>query len=700
MSELHFYADVESIDALAAGTSKALLVGGDFGYGNFGDVLQHSGSVARFHRCSELAVVSVLSLDAISRHVSIAALRGSYGSAALIFVSAAPINVELQRQLGLKKVESIRNVACIQLYGGGFLNDSWGGFILEVTEFLLRRVPTAGYFISGQQVSRSYAGRVAQHVREFKPLLIGVRDHDSLSYLREQGIDAKFSFDDAVEPLLALSRKVGIRKGSGLFIHLNSSGYTGNDAALSEVLAHMRILAKRKGADRAVLLQAFQDAREEVVDSLETVKRLEGAFPFAGLDAVMLVSIITGAAVAEVPSDGLMGDFGYACSYHVTLWLQLNGIPCWLRGGNSYYDQKRRSLGMDRGFEQFLADMPLVDHGENLAARSSWTERLETMISEVTTAPNSMTLPADSVGAQFRSLNYKGEPRLSVRLDQSWAAVRGLQQEKAELAQALENAQAEAAAEAVRHGEDISELRRMSVEEVEDLRRVVAELKSAVRSGEVEAARHHQSMMDALAVATQNERLLEAARKNERQLSGRVEALGEQVTYLGAECRLLEQKLREAERGWYEACRGNEQLVAVVSALEAEKRDLQDCIERFNGEVSGNAQRLLAFTEQLTLVGSEAREQRQQAESNWRLLQEVSERERSSADKLQQIYSSRSWRFTRPIRVLNRFLQTGRFDPAGQVGMFEAARIIGGRLPLPRSWISSVGKFLRRLRRT
>ena len=240
----------------------------------------------------------------------------------------------------------------------------------------------------------------------------------------------------------------------------------------------------------------------------------------------------------------------------------------------------------------------------------------------------------------------------------------------------------------------------MSVEEVEDLRRVVAELKSAVRSGEVEAARHHQSMMDALAVATQNERLLEAARKNERQLSGRVEALGEQVTYLGAECRLLEQKLREAERGWYEACRGNEQLVAVVSALEAEKRDLQDCIERFNGEVSGNAQRLLAFTEQLTLVGSEAREQRQQAESNWRLLQEVSERERSSADKLQQIYSSRSWRFTRPIRVLNRFLQTGRFDPTGQVGMFEAARIIGGRLPLPRSWISSVGKFLRRLRRT
>lgn len=43
MSQLHFYADPHSASVLAGSGAKAVLVGSDFGYGNFGDVLQHVG---------------------------------------------------------------------------------------------------------------------------------------------------------------------------------------------------------------------------------------------------------------------------------------------------------------------------------------------------------------------------------------------------------------------------------------------------------------------------------------------------------------------------------------------------------------------------------------------------------------------------------------------------------------------------------
>ncbi|WP_312707839.1 hypothetical protein [Stenotrophomonas sp.] len=565
MQHLHFYADPHSIDVLASGESKAILIGSDFGYGNFGDLLQHMGSINRVKRSSALSVVSVLSLDAISRHVGVGSLRQSYGVDAQMFVSSAPLDDERAAKLGLARVRSLRNVACVQLYGGGFLNEMWGGFVLQVTEFFLRNLPGVSYFISGQQISQGFAEVVQQHCVAFKPQLIGARDRDSLQTMQSLGVEARYSFDDAVEPLNELSRVLTpSRADTGAFLHLNSSGYTGNSAEIEEISAHMDVLSRRSGTRDLVLFQAFQDAREEVVDSIETLKRLEGGLPFVDLNTIMLVSFIMKGGDA-MPPMLLKGEYGYVCSYHVTMWLQLNGIPCWLRSSNPYYDQKRKALGVEGTFEAFLEQMPTVDHTGNLQERAVWANLLECRLGELPPVDNAMQWDALGNETEHRSFCFKGEPRLETRLNESWAAVLGLQ---------------------------------------EDVSRLNAEL------GDAQGQR---------------------------------------------------------------------------AAVDGDRKSLED--------------RLAVYGQRLTHVGAEARQYREQAEhehANWL---RASQAERDANAVLQEVMKSRSWKWTLPVRVVNRFLKTRRFDARGEVGLFEAARRVGGKLPIPASVRSQLGRYLRGLRR-
>ncbi|WP_164137453.1 hypothetical protein [Stenotrophomonas maltophilia] len=565
MQHLHFYADSHSIDVLASGESKAILIGSDFGYGNFGDLLQHMGSISRIKRSSTLSVVSVLSLDAISRHVGVGSLRQSYGVDAQMFVSSAPLSNEKAAQLGLARIRSLRNVACVQLYGGGFLNEMWGGFVLQVTEFFLRNLPGAAYFVSGQQISAGFAEVVQHHCASFKPMLFGARDHDSLQTMQSLGVDARYSFDDAIEPLNDLSRVLTpTRADTGAFLHLNSSGYTGNSAEIEEISAHMDVLSRRSGTRDLVLFQAFQDAREEVIDSIETVKRLEGGLPFVDLNTIMLVSFIMKGGDAMSPML-LKGEYGYICSYHVTMWLQLNGIPCWLRSSNPYYDQKRKALGVEGTFEAFLEQMPMVDHTENLQQRAAWTSVLESRLGELLPIDNAMHWDELGNDTEHRSFCFKGEPRLETRLDESWAAVLGLR---------------------------------------EDVSRLNAELE---------------------------------------------EVQGQRTT------------------------------------VDGDRQSLED--------------RLVVYSERLTHIGAEARQYRQQAEhehANWL---RASQAERNATAVLQEVMQSRSWKWTLPVRVVNRFMKTRRFDAQGEVGLFEAARRVAGRLPIPAPVRLRLGKYLRGLRR-
>lgn len=647
MSKMYFYADAESVEVLRSGRAKALMVGGDFGYGNFGDVLQHLGAATRLRDRSSLDLVSIFALEAISRFVEPKALRLAYGLDALMFLSFESLRTEDAQRLGLQQILVINNVSIVYLYGGGYLNELWGDFSLGIVEFLLERLPSALYVMSGQQVSPAYAARVAQHVNRFKPLLVGVRDRDSLRDTLKQGVLAEFSFDDAVEQLLALSSRFQLRQGSGAFIHLNSSGYTGNDLALSEMARHLGLVAERVGAnDLPVLLQAFQDGREEVVDSIETVKRLELAFPFSGAETALLVEAVMAPKMERIPHV-LQGEFGYSCSYHVTMWLQLNGIPCWLRGSNGYYDQKRRSLGVEGDFENFLEKLPRVDHGRNLAGREEWLQKLDTIIGAAKPINNAIELEATAGGdAEF---HYKGEPRLEVRLDRSWREVCELRDAKERLLGDLERCKDEVSAEGAR---------RESYED--ELRRANEQLEAARTEREALIVEAEAGLVQRGAI----ERELEAAK-------------AAQVESVAALARFFDESQPVLAR------------IASVQFVHEYVRDQQAILES----------RLLACSEQLTAVGHDARRYRQEAEAEHDARITLSIREHEANNRLGNVLASRSWRWTRPLRAFNRFLATRRFDAKGDVGLFEVVRLVGSRVPIPRSWKSQLGNWLRRMRR-
>lgn len=647
MSTMFFYADAESIEVLGSACSKAVLLGSDFGYGNFGDVLQHVGAVSRLQERSVLDVVSIFALEAISRFVGTGALRRTYNLDALMFVATEPLRAEDLSRLGLQQVLAVNNVGIVHLYGGGFLNEMWGDFSLDIAEQLLRQIPSATYVISGQQVAAGYSRRVAEHISTYKPRLVGVRDRDSLRNVQEQGVVAEFSFDDAVEQLLSLPRLYQLRRGDGAFIHLNSSGYTGNDSALLEMTRHLSLVAERVGDSALpVLFQAFQDGREQVIDSLETVKRLERAFPFANAQTALLVEAILAPPGKWEPRI-LVGDFGYSCSYHVTMWLQLNGIPCWLRGSNNYYDQKRRSLGVEGSFESFLETLPLVEHGANLEARSQWLGKLDAVVDGADRHGGNLTWEPIVPGA--REFHFKGEPRLEVLLGETWRTVNQLQEEKGQLLEAHAAVSADGL---------LKEARR------EDLESKLVQAHAALQSAE--QGRDELSLQ-----------LLSANERNQ----------------------VLEAELQSANAAIADAKASLERLFN--SSLPASERfGSLDIVRRYvldqNALLEG---RLLACNEQLTTVGFEARRYREQAEAEHDACVYHRARDAANSRLIQEIIASRSWQWTRPLRAVNRFAKTHRFDASGDVGLFEAVRLVGHRLPIAPSFRTRIGVWLRGLRR-
>lgn len=619
MSKMYFYADVESIEVLRSGRSKALLLGSDFGYGNFGDVLQHLGAVARMRETSALDVVSIFALEAISRFAPAEALRRTYKVDALLFISLEPLQSDDARRLGLQQVLLANNISVFHLYGGGYLNELWGDFSLSIAEWFLERLPGVTYIASGQQVAQGYSERVARHVAAHRPLLFGVRDADSLNNLEHQGVAAQFSFDDAVEQLFSLSRLFELRRETGAFVHLNSSGYTGNEAALPEMQEHLALVADRIGpCGQPVLLQAFQDGREEVVDSVETVKRLERAFPFAAAETAFLVE-----AVLALPGDSsrkvLRGEFGYSCSYHVTMWLQLNGIPCWLRGSNEYYDQKRRSLGVEGGLVSFLEAMPRVDHSAKLQARNIWLRKVDAAIDSRVPVRN--TLSWEPQRAATRKFQFKGEPRLEARLAHSWQMVNQLQAETAQL-----------------QGER-------------------AQLLECQSRSEAEIRERDDQKQGLVAELQQRSAALEASR---------------------IECATLVSRLQVASERYEE-----------LNLIHKEGLENHAAIN----------DRLLACTEQLTVVGFDARYFRVQAEAEHDARIYHAARDRAANAMLMEIMGSRSWRWTVPLRAVNRLVKTGRLDAQGNVGLFEAVRRLGNKMPISAALRSWLGSWLRRMRR-
>jgi uncharacterized protein YbjT (DUF2867 family) len=429
---MYLYADTASREVLNSDQQKVVLIGGDFGYGNFGDLLQHTNSLNAAKQAKRFATVSIMAANAIGFAEFSAFTKKNYGSDAIVFVADHPLILR-DSSPQLELITEMRNLAAIHLYGGGFLNNRWGDYVLGIVEHFLNLVPDAIYVVSGQQITTPYQSRVLEHIKEFKPKLFGVRDELSQLWLREGGFNPHFSFDDATEALLNLTQTLPLRLGAGLLLHLNSSDYTSNDDMKQGISQDMQKLkASHCENDVITLFQAFRDSRDDVCDARETLKKLDIAFPFHDLRHIDLAALAYSHVKAPL-THPIAGEFGYSCSYHVTLWLQLAGIPCWLKSSNPYYDQKSESLQVTQSLEQFISAPKLADHRYNLERRAEWNERLQTTLRELPDVNNHLKFINDFNSIAPWSFFYKGERTAKEQLSEARISDQ-LQRERADLA--------------------------------------------------------------------------------------------------------------------------------------------------------------------------------------------------------------------------------------------------------------------------
>ena len=367
---MHFYTPIATADFFSDNRAKSLLFGSDGGWGNFGDIAQHKGTIGFVKEATDLSPFSVLNAAAFAKETDFEALRKAYGSDALLLHSWRRLDA---KRLGLEPVAEFSNVQMIHVYGGGFLNEFWGEEMLTVAELFLSTFENAKYVISGQQISKTFIARFLRHVKTHRPSVLGVRDWTSHRLLRDLGQNASFSFDDATEFLLQLRANVRAEAGEGLALHLNFSNYTGAQGQ-KEVVEHLRSLHRSRFHGSSVTaFQAYQDERIEVVDTLESIKSMGSSWEFAEANFIFLGKIALQPPVSPAQFEA---EIGYSSSYHVALWLQLQGLPCWVPSFNSFYDQKAVSLGVTTNFSAFLQDPTVHSHNQNLELRASWLESL------------------------------------------------------------------------------------------------------------------------------------------------------------------------------------------------------------------------------------------------------------------------------------------------------------------------------------
>jgi polysaccharide pyruvyl transferase WcaK-like protein len=373
MTKYFLYADQDTLTLLNNEQRKIILIGSDSGYANFGDVLQLKGSINFHKKVSQLEPIPIFSLAAIGEPGYIEKAKKNFGLRGLIFLSDYPVDTS---PLNMVLINQINSVSALHLYGGGMLNGMWGEYILEMVEYFLTQVPHLPYVVSGQQVSAEIRDRLVQHIKTYQPKLFGVRDFESLERMQQWGLQSQYSFDDAYECLVDLATQIPQEKNKIILGHLNFSSYTAKDIDqkinhVTNTFAHAKALFPEH---QFTLLNAYNEKRLRVCDSLNSVARLENNFPYKSFSVVDLAHA---AHTGRLDNPTLLaGQLGISCSYHVTLLLHLAGIPCWLIANNAYYDQKAAALNGYESFDDFLQQRQVPDYSNKIALRMSYLKQL------------------------------------------------------------------------------------------------------------------------------------------------------------------------------------------------------------------------------------------------------------------------------------------------------------------------------------
>jgi hypothetical protein len=360
-------------EALASAPAVALLVGSYDGSGNFGDLAQLDAALGLLDRFgSDLLVLPVVEQRFAASHDALAAELIHRPRQVLYFDDGGDPGAD-----GLVAVEACgAPLAVSYLYGGGFLNPSWGErklAMLGAVEDLLAGAGRVLRLASGQQVDASWIEGLGaagtELLRRFE--LWGTRDDASAAALAALEVEPAFNGGDDSVGIATTIAGEGPPQSltSPLEVNLHFAEHewvTDRPGPLREfdvrLLAELSRIAGRPLRVRPLL--AYLDPR---IDEREDLGRFASACAENGIELVE-ARVLRPAGIAALAGDLGEAELTVSSSYHVALTSLLLAVPAVSLRDNGYYAQKAEGLLSDFGLPPEFAPRSSEDPAQVAAA--------------------------------------------------------------------------------------------------------------------------------------------------------------------------------------------------------------------------------------------------------------------------------------------------------------------------------------------
>ncbi len=371
-----FYQDKEILPS----NKDVLLSGGYSGHANFGDVAQLK-SVISWYKEHGFEPIVIIRLDSIYDDGFVKKLYEWFDVKGFLYYSTRHYDVS---KYSLKECHEFK---CdkFHLYGGGMINRFWAKDIISLNESIIDHFKVKEYILSGQQIDAVGAKLLVDHFKVYPATLIGVRDMESLTHLKENYIEAYYSFDDAYEELKRLSKEFVIQKREQqeIYLHLNLSAYVSDNLkdVVKDYVEKLEYLKLRYPDAKYKLLLTYLDSQIlSVMDTMSVVGALDYHFDLRDVEILNLASMsLQNSSKTQLSSDAIV----LATSYHTAMFFQLMNFRVFMFAGNDYYEQKRSGLLLDeRDLEKVINGEAVDLSASRDKSRAEWFEKLGSLSGE------------------------------------------------------------------------------------------------------------------------------------------------------------------------------------------------------------------------------------------------------------------------------------------------------------------------------
>lgn len=370
-----FYQDRE----IVVSSNNVILSGGYSGHANFGDILQLKSMISWYkeQHCNPIVIVRV---DAIYDEAFIAYIYDSFAVSGFIFYSPKVLDVSKYNL----KISNVFTCDTFHLYGGGMINTLWAKEIISLNEAIINRFSVKKYLISGQQIDAFGANLLKNHLSKFPAAIVGVRDHASMTYLKEKEIKSQYSFDDAYEELTRLKEyflpRIFGRKQ--IYLHLNLSPYVADDllAYIKRFKNELLLLKNKFPNAEYKLLLTYQDSRIlSIVETPSAINTLDYHFDMDEFTVINLASMAQKkepSKIHDIDKEGI----ALVTSYHTAMLMQTLGLKVHMFANNEYYQQKKKGLALSASCVSEMLELKQSTellHVKRIESRKAWFKILK-----------------------------------------------------------------------------------------------------------------------------------------------------------------------------------------------------------------------------------------------------------------------------------------------------------------------------------